>query len=272
METLSFTEKLEKISLGKFTLAALLDAIVVFLICYILIRVIMKLVDRLLKKSRLEKAALSFFHSALKVSLWIITIIIVADILGIPTTSMVAVLSVAGLALSLSLQNLLSNLFAGITLLATHPFKTGDLIEMNSDTGFVREINLLHTKIVTLNNREILIPNSDVTAARIVNHFAEPLRRVDLSFGVSYDNPPCDVEAALLQAAAQNSFVLDDPAADAVLESYGESTILYILRSWVKSEDYWKAMYSLNNEVYDVFAERGISFSYNHLNVHMDKD
>ena len=271
MELNAIIESLEKISLGTLSLAALLEAILVFLLCYILIRIIMKLVGRLLEKSRLEKTALSFFRSAVKIVLWLVAIIIIADILGIPTTSLVAVLSVAGLALSLSLQNLLSNLFAGITLLATHPFKAGDLIELNSDTGYVREINLLHTKIVTFNNREILIPNSDVTAARIVNHFAEPLRRVDLSFGVSYDNTPRQVEDALLSAAENNSFVLDHPAAEAVLESYGESTISYTLKAWVRSEDYWKAMYSLNNEIYDVFAGRGVVFGYNHINVHMDK-
>lgn len=267
----SFSESLDKISLGSLSLSTLLEAILVFLLCYVLIRVIIRVADRLLAKTRLEIAAMRFCRSAIKIALWILAIIIVADILGIPTTSLVAVLSVVGLALSLSLQNILGNLFAGLTLLASHPFKPGDLIEVNSDVGLVRYVNLLHTKIVTYNNREILIPNSDITSARIVNHFAEPLRRIDLTFGVSYDNTPREVEDALLYTAKNNAFVLDSPVSEAVLENYGESTINYILKAWVKSEDYWNGMYSLNNEIYDVFAERGIVFSYNHINVHMDK-
>ncbi len=251
----------------------IISAIVIFLICLIAIKLVTTIVEKLLDKTgKLDGTLKGFIKTALKIALWALAIIIVAEAVGINTASLVAVVSVAGLALSLSVQNIMSNLFSGITLLITRPFGQGDLIEVGANLGTVKSVGLFYTVIDTLDNRVVTIPNGDVTAASIVNYSRESLRRVDMTFSASYDDSTESVKAAILEAIAEDSRILADPAPFVVLSAYKDSSIEYIVRVWCNNADYWDVYFGLNERVRESFARNGVKMSYAHMNVHLIKD
>lgn len=255
-------EVFEGVKIGSFSLATVLAAVVAFVLCLIAIKIIKKIIAQVMERSRLEKGLKSFISSIISVVLWAIAVVIIAETLGIPTASLVALLSVAGLALSLSIQGIMSNLFSGATILATKPFVGGDFVEIGGVSGTIEAIGLFHTQILTVDNRRIFIPNSDITAAKIINYSEEPLRRVDLTFSAAYDCPTASVKNALFAAAKAVPEVLDEPAAEVYLTAYKDSNIDYALRAWVKSADYWPAYYALNETVREKFDEYGVYPSY----------
>ncbi len=258
-------------TLGLSGLGTVLRAIIIFLICYIAIKLLMKIVDKLLDKSKkLDGTLIGFIKTACSIALWVLAIIIVADSLGIDTASLVAVVSIAGLALSLAIQNVAANLFSGITLLMTKPFGQGDLIEVGGSLGTVKSVGLFYTVIDTVDNRVVSIPNGDVTAAAVVNYSREPLRRVDWTFNVAYDNATETVKAAILEAIGEDSRVCSEPEAPfVVIGAYKESTIEFIVRVWCKNEDYWDVYFGLNERVRGAFDRHGVKRSYAHMNVHI---
>ena len=193
-----------------------------------------------------------------------------ASSLGIDVTGIVALASVLTLALSLALQNMVSNIIGGFTILYTHPFHSGDYVEIAGQSGTVEEINMTYTKLSTPDNKVISIPNSAVVAAQIVNYSAQSTRRVEITVSAAYTVPTQKVIDALALAGTMDKVLLD-PAPMAVLTGYGESAINYSLRVWVKTEDYWDVYFALNQRVKAVFDEQGITMTYPHLNVHLDK-
>ena len=169
--------RLSEINIAGLPLSALLGALLTFLICVIVINILMKLVAKALDGAkRLNQTMKRFLLSLVRALLWVIAIVIIAGELGIPTASLVALLSVAGLALSLSVQGVLGNIFAGLTLLMTHPFAEGNFVEIAGKTGTVKSISLLYTTIDTLDNVEISIPNSDVIGSSVTNYSADRRR------------------------------------------------------------------------------------------------
>ena len=257
-------------ALGISSVNALLSAIVTLVICIIAIKVITGIVDKLLSRGqKLDGTLRHYIGSAVHTLLWILTVIIVANALGINTTSLVALVSVAGLALSLSVQNVMSNLFSGITLLISKPFTTGDFVEVAGKTGTIKAIGLFYTQLDTLDNVAISIPNSDVTAAAINNYSREPLRRVDRTFTASYESSTEDVKAAIFDAISKDERILADPAPFVRLLEYKGSTVEYVVRVWCKNADYWDVYFNLNENVRESFAAKGVKFSYEHVNVHI---
>ena len=261
---------LSAVSIGSISLATLLGALITFLICLIVINVLLKLFSKALSGAKkMNQTMRGFLLSAVKIALWIIAIIIIAGQLGIPTASLVALLSVAGLALSLSVQGVLGNLFSGLTLLMTHPFDEGNFVEVAGKTGTVKSIGLLYTTIDTLDNVVVSIPNSDVVGSSITNYSAEPLRRVDMNFSAAYSEPTEKVKAAIMEAIEADERILADPAPFVALNAYKESTVDYVVRVWVKNADYWGVHFSLNEQVRESFARNGVAMSFPHMNVHI---
>ena len=257
-------------ALGISSLNALLSAIVTLVVCIIAIKLITNIVDKLLSRStKLDATLRHYLGSGVRTLLWILAVIIVANALGINTTSLVALVSVAGLALSLSVQNVMSNLFSGITLLIAKPFSSGDFVEVAGKTGVIKAVGLFYTQLDTLDNIAISIPNGDVTAGSVVNYSREPLRRVDRTFTASYDSATKDVKAAILDAIAKDGRILSDPAPFVRLLEYKGSTVEYVVRVWCKNADYWDVYFDLNENVRESFAEKGVKFSYEHVNVHV---
>ena len=245
-----------------------LSALLVLVIGLLVIRIVMGLVKKALEKSRLEKAAHTLILSLSRVALYVLLALSVASTLGIDVTGMVALASVLTLAVSLSLQNALTNVMGGFTLLSTHPFHSGDFVEVAGQSGTVQEINMTYTTLVTPDNKGVSIPNSAVVAAQIVNYSAEDTRRVDISVSASYEVPTQKVIDALVLAGTVDNALLN-PAPVAYISGYGESAINYTLRVWVKTPDYWDVYFLVNQRVKQIFDELGVVMTYPHLNVHV---
>ena len=248
----------------------LLAALLILVIGIFAIRIAMKLIRVTLEKSKLEKAAHRLITSLAQAAMYILLGLITASTLGIDVTSVVALASVLTLALSLALQNMVSNIIGGFTILYTQPFHSGDYVEIAGQGGTVTEINMTYTMLSTPDNKQISIPNSSVVAAQIVNYSAAEIRRVEVVASASYDAPVQKVLEALLRAGDLEK-VLEDPAPAAVVTSYGDSAISYSLRLWVKNADYWDVYFEVNRRVKEIFDEEGISMTYPHLNVHLDR-
>ena len=245
-------------------------ALLVFIICRIAMNIILKVVDNLFEKINLETGIKGFARSVLKIGLWAVTIIIVAETLGIETASLVAVLSVASLALSLSVQNILTDVFSGVTILMSQPFKVGQYVEIAGVSGTVTKISIMRTTLETPDHKEILIPNSEITASKITNFSSEPQRRVDLYFSASYDAPTALVKQALQEAIDADERILSDPEPFVGLQAYNPNDIQYVVKVWCESADYWGVYYSMNERVREVFAKYEIQFSYPHIIVHTE--
>lgn len=248
----------------------ILSAVVVLVIGILVIRIIMKLLKSALEKSKLEKAAHSLITSLASAAMYILLALIIASSLGIDVSSIVALASVLTLALSLALQNMVSNIIGGFTILYTHPFRSGDYVEIAGQSGTVQEINMTYTKLSTPDNKLISIPNSSVVAAQIINYSAAETRRVEVLVSASYTVPTQKVIDALALAGTVDNVLLT-PAPQAVVTNYGESAIQYSLRVWVKTEDYWDVYFTINQRVKNIFDEQDIAMTYPHLNVHLDK-
>lgn len=253
-------DSLSGITIGKLSLLSVISVIVTFLICLAAIAIIMKIVEHIQIHSRLDNTLKGFIRSSIKTVLWIITIIIIAQKLNVEA-SFVALLGVAGLALSLSLQGNLSNLFSGLTTLITKPFTAGDFVELDGVTGAVSEMGLFYTTLTTADNRTVYIPNSHVTSAKIVNCARQKNRRVDLSFFVSFDTPTETVKTALMDAIKADTRILDEPKPFVGLNSFTPTAVEFVIRAWVRKEDYQDVTFSLNEGMRDVFKEHGIQMS-----------
>lgn len=255
---------------GSLFFKKLMGTVLILVIGVLVIRVIMRLITAALEKSHLEKAAHSLILSLARAAMYVLLFLIAASQMGIDVSSIVALASVLTLALSLALQNMVSNLIGGFVILYTHPFHSGDYVEIAGQGGTVKEISMTHTVLATPDNRIISIPNSAVAAAQVVNYSSADSRRVELTVTASYDAPTQKVLDALVLAGTVDNALLN-PAPSAVIVSYDDSAIRYSLRIWVKPGDYWDVYFQVNQRIKDVFDQQGIEMTYPHLNVHLDK-
>ena len=251
-------------------LAQVLPSLIIVVIGIFGIQFAMKLAEKTLEKSKLEKAAHKLILSAVQILLYALLALIVASKLGLDVTGIIALASVATLAISLALQNALANVFGGFVLLSTHPFHSGDFVEVAGQSGTVQEIGLTYTKLVTADSKLVSIPNSAVTSAQIVNYTAIGIRRVDIAVSASY-NAPLDTVLVALKQAAQVPTALEEKAPFAAVKNYGDSAIEYILQVWSTADDYWTTLFTVNANIKAKFDEAGIEMTYPHLNVHLDK-
>ena len=263
-----FTTNLVKA--GNFTLSNLLPAIVIAVIGVVVVILVNKIVGNLLEKSKLEKAGHTLIKTLVRTVVILVFALVCASKLGLDVTSVVALASVLTLAISLSVQGLLSNVIGGFTLLYTKPFKSGDFVEIAGQQGTVQEITMTYTKLLTVDNKVASIPNNAVVSAQIVNFTVYGTRRVDVAVSAAYTEDPEKVLAALREAG-QVDKILTDPAPFAAVVNYGQSAIEYTLRVWCASDDYWDVLFAVNQNVKTVFAEKGVAMTYPHLNVHLDK-
>lgn len=247
----------------------ILPTVVIVVVGILTARIIMKIVKTALEHSKLEKAAHSLISSLIRVILYLLIALIAASALGIDVTSIVALASVLTLAISLSVQNALTNLIGGFTLLYTKPFVSGDYVEVAGQAGTVQEIGLSYTRLTTPDNNLISLPNASVVESQIVNYSTTGTRRVEVKVSASYAAPTQKVIDALVQAGTLENVLLE-PAPVAVIADYGESAIAYSLRVWVKTDDYWSVYYEIMARLKKIFDEQGIEMTYPHLNVHLN--
>ena len=264
-------EVFEQVARGM-TLTKALYGVLLFLACMAVMKVVLSFIDRTMTRLKVEPTVHKFTHSCLKVLMWVVTGLIVAAYLNFPVNSLVTVLGVIGVALSLSLQGSLSNLAGGITVMATRPFAVGDYVEAGGVSGTVNEIGLVYTKLKTIDNKIIFIPNGEISGEKIINYNKQEQRRVDLTFTVSYDDDPERVKEIMRQVIGAHPKALFSPEPFVRTTSLGESSVGYTLRVWCATEDYWDLYYDLLEQVRAAFDREGVELTYNHLNVHIMKE
>ena len=260
------------LSVGALTFNIILRALLIFLVGLVFIRVLLSLLDRAVGRSKSLANLRTQIHSTVNVLLVVLLIFVVLDSIGVKITSFVALLSVAGLAVSLALQNALSNVAGGIMLLTAQPFAIGDYVQVDGVEGTVEMMGISFCKLTTIDNKQIQIPNSQIAATKIINFNRLGRRRVDLTFTASYDSPTQAVKDAIRSAMSAFPQILRDPAPEVYLAEYGASSISYLARMWVKADDYWTVYFGMLEQVRESYAEKGVQMSYEHVNVHMVKD
>lgn len=239
------------------------------LVGWLVIRLLMRVVDRMLERSKSVHVIKAHVHTAVHVVLWILLALTLAEALDVNVTSIIAMLSVAGLAVSLALQNTISNLAGGMVLLVTKPFTLGDYVEADGVSGTISAVSMAYTTLITPENKQIFIPNSQMSATKIINYSALGRRRIDLKFTASYDAPVVRVRAAIEEAISTLPTVLDDPAPVVYVSEYQASSIEYLALLWVASGDYLSTRYAMIEAVRESFNHFGVEMTYNHLNVHI---
>ncbi len=256
-------------NLRNITASRVFSAVLVAAASVVVVKVLLRVLDRALGRSRLDAPLQKLLRGLLKGGLWSVAVIIVLGCLGIEVTSLVAVLSVVGLAFSLALQNFLSNVAGGMQLLASHPFSVGDFVEAGGCSGTVDEIGMFYTKLTTPDNKLVQLPNSTIVSANIINFSAQPTRRVELKVSAGYDAPLDTVKGALTGAVKAHPLTLSDPEPVIRVERYGDSAIEYVVRVWCANADYWTVYYDLLEGFKAAFDAAGIEMTYPHVNVHM---
>ncbi len=254
-----------------------LAALAIYIIGAWLIKKITKMVSKGLEKKASDAALASFVKSLVSITLWVLLIIITVGALGINTTSLAALLAAGGMAIGMALSGTVQNFAGGIMLLVFKPIKAGDFIEAQGFTGTVSEINITSTKLVTLDNRVVFIPNGALSSGNINNYSVKDLRRVDINISVAYGTDIEKAKATVLDIIKSNPKTLNagtPGAADpfVALLTLGESTITLVTRTWVKAEDYWDVYFWINENLYTRLPETGIEFSYPQVTVNINKD
>lgn len=274
----------ESANLGEETLKAVLDAVVnwatntgikiiiALLVMFIAFKIIngftKKLAKRLQKKN--ADATLSrVLVGAIKVSLKVLVLICLVGYVGIETASLSAVVASLGVGISLAVQGTLSNFAGGVIIVIMRPFKLGDFIVSNGESGTVEDIKLFYTHIVTPDNRVVMIPNGSLANNVIVNNSAKDTRRVDVVFGISYSSNVELAKNLIKKVFAQNELIFKDPAPFVEVTNYGDSSIDLTVRAWVKSGDYWTVNFYLLNEIKKEFDASGIEIPYNTIDVNL---
>ena len=263
-----FLNWLSELGLG--ALGRFIPFILILIVGLIVIKIIGTIVKKALSKSKLEKAAHGMIRSLVNAVLYILLGLMAASSLGIDVTGIVALASIASLAISLALQDLLSNLVGGFTLVYTHPFSSGDFVEIAGQSGTVQEIGMTYTKLTTPDNKLVQIPNSAVVSSQIVNYTVTGTRRIDINVSASYDIPVDKVLEAL-KVAGDVEGILPENGVFTNVTEYGDHAIGYVVRVWCNTEVYWDVHKAVTLNIKKVFDEQGIEMTYPHLNVHIAK-
>lgn len=251
------------------TVHKIMTAAVLAVICLVIIKIMMILTDRTLRRAKMEEPVKKLLRNILRGALIFIAVILVMSCLEIPVTSLVAVFSVAGLALSLALQNFLSNVAGGFQILASQPFKLGDWVDAGGSSGSVVEIGMFYTKLHSVDNKLIQLPNSTIVSSTITNYTCEDRRQVEIRVKVDYNSDLQLVRDTLASLITVHPLTLTDPPPLIHVFSYGENSIEFLVRVWCANADYWTIYFDLMDNLKPTLDRVGIHMTYPHINVHM---
>ena len=251
-----------------------LAAIVIYIIGAWLIKRIKKGLQRLFERKQTDRAMASFISSFVSIALTIILIIVTIGTLGVNTTSLAALLAAGGMAIGMALSGTLQNFAGGLMIMAFKPFKAGDYIEALGYAGTVTEVTIVGTHLTTFDNRKVILPNGALSGGNVVNYSYYPLRRIDITVGVEYGTDAAACKQKLTE------IVLEDPrflsastpgAKDPIIaiQKLDSSSVNYLIRAWVRTEDYWGAWFDLNERVYTELPQAGINFPFPQVDVHV---
>jgi small conductance mechanosensitive channel len=246
-------------------------AIAIVVIGRMAVKWIVKLLRKLMVRSDLDPILVNFASSIANAVLLLLVFIAALDQLGVDTTSLIALLGAAGLAVGLALQGSLQNFAAGVMMTVFRPFKLGDFIDAGGVTGIVEHMAIFSTTLQTVDNREIIIPNGQIYSGAITNFSARDTRRIDMVFGIGYDDDMLTAKQIMEEILQKHELVLADPESVVAVAELADSSVNFNVRPWVKSDDYWDVRSDLIEKIKLAFDKNGISIPYPQMDIHSDK-
>jgi small conductance mechanosensitive channel len=246
-------------------------AIIIYIVGRIIVGIVVGLLGKVLARSKYDNMLVEFVQAVANAILMLFVIVASLDRLGVDTTSLVAILGAAGLAIGLSLQGSLQNFAAGVMLLVFRPFKAGDFVEAGGTSGTVKSISIFTTIMTTPDNKEIIVPNGKIYGDNITNYSAKETRRVDMVVGISYDSDLKKAKAILLEMVAADERILKDPEPKVAVSELADSSVNFVVRPWVASADFWAVKFDFTEAVKLRFDAEGIIIPYPQMNVHLHK-
>ncbi len=250
----------------------ILYAVLILVAGRILVGIITGIVRRLLVKSKTEDTLVKFLISLTKITLMVIVVIAALNQIGVQTTSFVAIIGAAGLAVGFALQGSLANFAAGVMLIIFKPFKAGDFIEGGGSMGTVDAVQIFNTILKTPDNKKVIVPNSKLTGDNITNYSAMEQRRIDMVFGIGYDDDIRKAKSTLERIIGEDDRILKDPAPTVAVSELADSSINFVVRPWVKTSDYWAVYFDLTEKVKLTFDAEGISIPFPQRDVHLYRE
>ena len=258
----------------------LLVAILVYLIGSFIIKWLVKLATKMMEKSKVDSSLLTFVRSIIKVVCWLLLLIIIISILGIETSSFIALFASAGVAIGMALSGTLQNFAGGVMILLFKPFKVGDYIEAEGFAGTVKEIQIFNTIINTIDNQTVIIPNGGLSTGSLKNYTKEKYRRVDLDYRFAYGTDLDKVKAAINEIQTSNPLIIQNAIEDSPvvaapwlgITEFSETGVVVNTRTWCKTEDYWGVLGFLTENVYNEFGKNGVEIPFPQMTVHMAKE
>ena len=247
----------------------LATALAIFLIGKFIIRLIVGTISKVMTNQAVDKILKTFICNFVQISLMVVVVIASIGALGVETTSFIAIIGTAGLAVGLALQGSLSNFASGVLIVLFRPYRVGDFIEAAGIAGNVDQVQILTTILKTGDNKQIIVPNSQIMDSIITNYSANDTRRVDMVIGVSYDDDLDKVRKTLQNLIATEERILDEPATTIAVSELADSSVNFVVRPWVKSSDYWGVMFDMTEAIKKRFDKEGISFPYPQQDVHL---
>ena len=249
----------------------LIGAIIVLLVGLWIIKILTNGAARLMKRRGLDESLQPFIKSIISVLLKVSLIIAVMGMVGIQMTSFIAILGAAGLAVGMALSGTLQNFAGGVLILIFKPFKAGDLIEAQGYLGVVSEIQIFNSTLKTPDNKVVIIPNGGLSTSSMINYSKEPIRRVDWTFGIAYGDNADKAKSVLKQLIEADSRILKDPEMFIAISELADSSVNFVVRAWVKAEDYWGVFFDMNESVYKSFDKEGLSIPFPQMDIHLQK-
>jgi len=247
----------------------LVTAIVIFYVGRLVVRILTRGMRKVMEAQKVDKTLVTFASNLASMVLLTVVIIAAVSALGIQTTSFIAILGAAGLAIGLALQGSLSNFAAGVLIVLFRPYKVGDWIEAAGISGSVEEVQILTTVLKTGDNKQVIVPNAQIMNSIITNYSANDTRRVDMVIGVSYDDDLDKVRSTLEELVAAEDRILDDPACTIAVSALADSSVNFVVKPWVKTSDYWGVMFDMTEAIKKRFDKEGISFPFPQQDVHL---
>lgn len=244
-------------------------ALTIFLIGQLVAKLISRALVKVLSHTKLDKILIDFLSSLVRALLLVMVLVAALDNLGVNTNSLIAMLGAAGIAIGLALQSSLQNFAAGFMLLIFRPFKAGDFVETAGTSGIIDSIGIFSTKLYTGDNKEVIVPNGSIYTSNIVNYSSRKTRRIDMTFGVSYDDDIRLAKDIILKVINEEERVLKDPAPEVAVGELAASSVNFVVRPWVKAEDYWAVRFALNEKVKIAFDEHNITIPFPQMHLNM---
>ena len=276
-------ENIENLDISKIDVGGLIDtyvipwglniifALLIFIIGKFLVNVITNLVKKLMAKAKMDTILVNFISSIIKSVLLLFVVIASLNQLGVDTTSLIALIGAAGLAIGLALQGSLQNLASGVMLIVFRPFTAGDFVEAGGTMGIVEEIGIFTTMMRTGDNKEVIVPNGQIFSGIITNYSKRDTRRVDMVFGIGYGDDIRKAKEIISSIISADERILKDPAPLVAVGELADSSVNFNVRPWVKSGDYWGVYFDLNEKIKMAFDENGISIPFPQMDVYLQK-